>query len=171
LIGRAYIGLFFQLTEAEEMVTSEEDLKVVLRCMDTTQSICCEGDRNIAPIPVGNVFWSHVDRELFDNLCEYSSPLKHVTLFTASVVGIATGYGLDEGEVGVQVPVGARIFSLLRRPDRFLRSSKPPIQWVMAVLPLGVKWPGRQADHLCRGQENMDLYIHSPMRLHGLMLH
>jgi hypothetical protein len=28
-----------------------------------------------------------------------------------SAVGIATGYGLDDREVGVRVPVGSRIFS------------------------------------------------------------
>jgi hypothetical protein len=36
-----------------------------------------------------------------------------------SVVGIATGYGLDDRGVGVLVPVGSRIFSSPRRPDRF----------------------------------------------------
>jgi hypothetical protein len=35
-----------------------------------------------------------------------------------SVVGIATGYGLDDRGVGVQVPVGVRIFTSPRRPDR-----------------------------------------------------
>jgi hypothetical protein len=35
-----------------------------------------------------------------------------------SVVGIATGYGLNDGGVGVRVPVGSRIFSSPRRPDR-----------------------------------------------------
>jgi hypothetical protein len=34
-----------------------------------------------------------------------------------SAVGIASGYGLDDQEVGVRVPVGSRIFSP-RRPDR-----------------------------------------------------
>jgi hypothetical protein len=34
------------------------------------------------------------------------------------VVGIATGYGLDDRGVGVRVPVGSRIFSSSRRPDR-----------------------------------------------------
>jgi hypothetical protein len=34
-----------------------------------------------------------------------------------SVVGIATGYGLDDQGIGVRVPVGARIFSSPRRPD------------------------------------------------------
>jgi hypothetical protein len=35
-----------------------------------------------------------------------------------SAVGIATGYGLDDRGVGVRVPVGSRIFSSPRRPDR-----------------------------------------------------
>jgi hypothetical protein len=33
-------------------------------------------------------------------------------------VGTATGYGLDDGGVGVRVPVGSRIFSSPRPPDR-----------------------------------------------------
>jgi len=28
-----------------------------------------------------------------------------------------------------------------------LRLAQPPIQWVPGALPLGVKWPGREADH------------------------
>jgi hypothetical protein len=35
-----------------------------------------------------------------------------------SLVGIAIGYGLDDRGVGVRVPVGSRIFSSPRRPDR-----------------------------------------------------
>jgi hypothetical protein len=35
-----------------------------------------------------------------------------------SVVGIVTSYGLDDRGVGVRVPVGSRIFSSPRRPDR-----------------------------------------------------
>jgi hypothetical protein len=35
-----------------------------------------------------------------------------------SVGGIAAGYGLDDRRVGVRVPVGSRIFSSPRRPDR-----------------------------------------------------
>jgi hypothetical protein len=34
-----------------------------------------------------------------------------------SVVGIATGYGLEDRGVGVWVPVGSRIFSSPRRPE------------------------------------------------------
>jgi hypothetical protein len=35
-----------------------------------------------------------------------------------SIVGIATDYGLDDQEVGVPFPVGLRIFSSPRHPDR-----------------------------------------------------
>jgi hypothetical protein len=46
-----------------------------------------------------------------------------------SAIGIATGYGLDDRGVGVQVPVGLRIFTSPSRPDRlsvspFLLSSR-----------------------------------------------
>jgi hypothetical protein len=37
---------------------------------------------------------------------------------TEKAVGIATGYGLDDGGVGVRVPVGSRIFCPPCRPDR-----------------------------------------------------
>jgi hypothetical protein len=36
-----------------------------------------------------------------------------------SAVGIATGYGLESRRVGVKVPVRAKFFSSLRRPDLF----------------------------------------------------
>jgi hypothetical protein len=45
-----------------------------------------------------------------------------------SVVGIATGYGLDNQEVGVRVQVGSRILCTSARPA--LGSTQPPIQWV-----------------------------------------
>jgi hypothetical protein len=55
-----------------------------------------------------------------------------------------TGYGLQDREVGVRVPVGSRIFSSPRRPD-----------WLWGLLsngyrglfPPGVKRPWREADH------------------------
>jgi hypothetical protein len=50
------------------------------------------------------------------------------------VVGIATGYGLDDRGVVVRVAVGLRIFSTSYRPA--LGSTQPPIQWV----------PGCEAD-------------------------
>jgi hypothetical protein len=49
------------------------------------------------------------------------------------VFGIATGYGLDDREVGVRVPVGSRIFSSSSRPDQL---------WVHRKYPMGFS-PGR----------------------------
>jgi hypothetical protein len=56
-----------------------------------------------------------------------------------SAVGIATGYGLDDRGVGIRVPVGSRIFSSPRCPDRLWG---PP-----SLLSPGVKRLGREADH------------------------
>jgi hypothetical protein len=65
--------------------------------------------------------------------------------FSCPRVGIATGYGLGDRGVGVRVPVGSRIFSTSSRPA--LGSTQPPIQWVPGALSLGIKRPGREADH------------------------
>jgi hypothetical protein len=61
-------------------------------------------------------------------------------------VGIATGYGLDNWGVGVQVLGGKNFhFSMSSRPA--LRTTQPPIQWVPGTLSPGVKRQGRKADH------------------------
>jgi hypothetical protein len=44
-------------------------------------------------------------------------PLSSVLVRWDSIVGIATGYGLDDRGVGVRDPEGSRIFSALRRSD------------------------------------------------------
>jgi hypothetical protein len=54
-----------------------------------------------------------------------------------SIVGIVTGYGLDDREVGVWVPVGSRIFSTSSRPA--LGPTQPPIQWLLGLYPRVVK--------------------------------
>jgi hypothetical protein len=59
-----------------------------------------------------------------------------------NAVGIATGYGLDDREVGVRVPVGSRILYSPRCPDRFwARLASYP------TLSPGVKRSGREAGH------------------------
>jgi hypothetical protein len=75
-----------------------------------------------------------------------------------SVVGIATGYGLDDRGVGVQVPVGSRIFSTSSRPA--LGPTQSPIQWVP-----GVKQQRREADHSPPASaevKKMWIYISTP---------
>jgi hypothetical protein len=66
-----------------------------------------------------------------------------------SVAGIATGYGLDDREVGVRVPVGSRIIFSPRRPDRFWG---PPSLLSIGYRGGGAHSPGakhrvREADH------------------------
>jgi hypothetical protein len=63
-----------------------------------------------------------------------------------SVVGIATGYGLDDQEVGVRVTVGSRIFSSPRRPDRLWGTPNLLSNGYWGSSP-GVKRPRREADH------------------------
>jgi hypothetical protein len=64
-----------------------------------------------------------------------------------SAVGIATGYGLDDRGVGVRVPVGSRIFSSPRRPDRLWGPPNLLSNGYRGALSPGVKRPGRYADH------------------------
>jgi hypothetical protein len=91
-----------------------------------------------------------------------------------SVVGIATGYKLDDGGVGVRVPVGLRIFSSPRRPDRLCGPPNLLSYGYRGLFPRGVKRPVREADHSptasAEVKENVDLYIHYPIRLHGVVL-
>jgi hypothetical protein len=80
---------------------------------------------------------------LVRNLCCYLiSAYLHVPGSQDSVVGIATGYGLDDRWIGIAVTVGARIFSSPSRPDPGLGSSQPPLRWIPWALSLGVKWLG-----------------------------
>jgi hypothetical protein len=51
-------------------------------------------------------------------ICPRSVFSRYLQRSRDSVVGIATGYGLDDRGVGVRVPLGSRIFSSPRPPDR-----------------------------------------------------
>jgi hypothetical protein len=61
------------------------------------------------------------------------------------VVGIATGYGLDDRESELSP---GRIKNILVTSSRpVLGPTQPPIQWVPGTLFPGVKRPGLEADH------------------------
>jgi hypothetical protein len=82
-----------------------------------------------------------------------------------SVIVIETGYGLDDKGIGVRVPVGSRTFSSPCRPvwiwvhptfyemsnEGSFRRGKEAGAW---------SWPLTSSK--CWGQENVDLYLHSP---------
>jgi hypothetical protein len=63
------------------------------------------------------------------------------------VVGIVTGYGLDDRGVGVRVSVGSRMFSSPRRPHRLSGSTNLLSNGYWGLFPPGVKRPGREVDH------------------------
>jgi hypothetical protein len=50
----------------------------------------------------------------------------------------------------------------------------PPSLLSKGILSLGVKRPGREADHSspssAEAKESVELYLHSPIRLHGVVL-
>jgi hypothetical protein len=91
-----------------------------------------------------------------------------------SSVGIATGYGLDDQGGGSSIPGRVNKFSLLH-----IVQTGPgvhPTSYKMGTrgsFP-GVKRQGREADQSsptsAEVQENVDLYTHSPIRLHGVVL-
>jgi hypothetical protein len=83
-------------------------------------------------------------------------------------VGIATGYGLDAQGVVVRVSVGERFFSSPRRPDRFWGPPLPPPRGGGGNAAGVWSWP--LTSNYFRGQEYVDLYIHFPIRLHGVVL-
>jgi hypothetical protein len=84
-----------------------------------------------------------------------------------NVVDIATGYGMDDRGVGVRVAVKNFLSPTSSRST--LGSTQPPI-----LLSPGVKRPGCEADHSppasAEIKKSVDIYIHYPIRLHGVVL-
>jgi hypothetical protein len=64
-----------------------------------------------------------------------------------SAVGIATGYELDDRGVRVSSPGSGKNFLFCISSRQVLWPTQPYIQRVERALSLGVKRPGREADH------------------------
>jgi hypothetical protein len=82
-------------------------------------------------------------------------------------------YRQDDKGGGSLSPGGVNnfYFSISSRPA--LGSTQPPINGYRGLFPGGKAagaWSWPHTSNYCRGQENMDLYIHSPIRHHGVML-
>jgi hypothetical protein len=63
---------------------------------------------------------------------------------TSPQVQIALDYGLDDWGLDSQQELGIFIFTASRQA---LGPTQHPIQWAQGALSLGVKRPGREADH------------------------
>jgi hypothetical protein len=111
----------------------------------------------------------------------FASPpqvLQHIVLLLFksrdSSVGIATGYGLDDRGSRFRFPAGAGNFSLHHRVQN--GSGAHPASYSVGTrgsFP-GVKRPGREADYShpssAEAKEWMEPYLHSPIRLNGVVL-
>jgi hypothetical protein len=93
-----------------------------------------------------------------------------------SSVGIATGYVLNDQYSGFRFPTGKRLgiffFSTAFRP-----AWGPPIflsNGHREFLSRGLKRPGHETDHSPSSsaeiKERVELYLHSPICLHGVVL-
>jgi hypothetical protein len=61
----------------------------------------------------------YYDAEEFMRMQNHILTVLFISWSRVNVVGIATGYGLDDREFGVRVLAGSRIFSSPRRSDQF----------------------------------------------------
>jgi hypothetical protein len=90
-----------------------------------------------------------------------------------SSVGTALGYGLDDRGSRVRFPAGAGNFSLHHRYQNGTGAHPISYRRVPGVLSLGVKRPGREADHLHivpRSKNEWSYTSTHPIRLHSMVL-
>jgi hypothetical protein len=91
-----------------------------------------------------------------------------------SSVGIAPGYGLDDRGSMVRFAAGAGNFSLHHRVQNGSGVRPASYPMVPGALSLGVKRPEREAHYSppssAEVKEYVELYIHSPIRIHGVVL-
>jgi hypothetical protein len=85
---------------------------------------------------------------------------------------IAQGYGLENR--GFESRQRLEIFLFITAPRPAPRPTQPPNQWLPGAVSLGVKWPGRKAEHSPPSSaevKNVWRYTSTlPIRLHGVVL-
>jgi hypothetical protein len=78
------------------------------------------------------------------------------------------------GVLGFDFWRGLGIFLFTTASRAAVVPTQPPIQWVPGTLSLGVKRPGREADHSppssVEVKEWVELYFDFPIRLHGVVV-
>jgi hypothetical protein len=79
------------------------------------------------------------------------------------------GYGLDNWG---SIPGRGKIFLFSIVSRLALEATQHPIQWVSGALSLGKNWQRHETDHshLLPRSRMVELYLHSPIHLHGILL-
>jgi hypothetical protein len=115
--------------------------------------------------------WNKIQNSLIQNFFFYFETIFQYKSRDSSV-GIALGYGLD-GVLGFDSRGGLGSF-LITVSRTALGPTQLPMQWVPGALSLGVKRPGREADHSPPSSaevKNVWSYTSTlPIRLHGVVL-
>jgi hypothetical protein len=121
---------------------------------------------------MGNVRQWKLDRSSYKYIREMQTVFCRMWFKShGSTVSMTTGYGVDGWGIGVRVLVVLVFtFHIVRTSSVSYPASYPV--GTGGSFP-GVKASGTQSWQLtsnyCRGQENVDPYIHSPIRLHGVV--
>jgi hypothetical protein len=126
--------------------------------------------------------WCRQHRNMRRKVCWVSAPT-WIPLFTLcqdllravtaqSVQRWATDWKI--GVLGLDSRRGLGIFLFTTASRTALGPTQPPIQCVSGALSQGVKWPENEADHSppssAEVKEWVKLYLHSPIRLNGVVL-
>jgi hypothetical protein len=111
-------------------------------------------------------FCSTVLKMISDNVNIHT--LSHTVYMGAEIAQLVKrlAYGLDGRGVRFRIPVGVRFFCFLHRPNRVLGSTRAPTQCVSGALSPAGTWSWPLTSNQYRGQD----CIHSPVRLHGVVL-
>jgi hypothetical protein len=122
-------------------------------------------------VPIQASTWINIPSNYKDR--QYTNPFLtgngiHVPHHYYKWAGIAQLHssGLQAEWSGVRLLAGLGIFlfTIVSRPA--LKPTQPPIQWVLGALSLGIKRPGREADHSPPSsdevKECVEVYLHSP---------
>jgi hypothetical protein len=125
--------------------------------------------------------WIHLHRLLIKNKGEglpaHWGPSDTGSTYSWAVIAQsvqrwATGWMI--GVLGFDSQRGLGIFLFTTASRTALGPTQPPIQCIPGALSLGIKRPGREADHSppfsVEVKEWVELYLHPPVRLHGVVL-
>jgi hypothetical protein len=85
-------------------------------------------------------------------------------------VSLVTVYRLHDWEIVINFLAEAEIYLFSTTSRLALEPAQPLLQWIPGALSLEVKQPGHEADYSVPSSPKLELYLHSPIRSHGMVL-